>query len=109
MAAAAAAKVLRGGCSVHSSRPLLPAILQHLGLSPAGPVAGAARLMHTGLFGTRGVGTQGQLKTMDQFSGKRFMSSGDERRPRPPPSFIALGVASAVGFVIMGMHTFAFD
>ncbi|CAL4891617.1 unnamed protein product [Urochloa decumbens] len=105
MAAALAAKVLRGGRSGASSA-LIPAIcrrgLQEVvaGSSPASPAAGMSRLMHTGLFRTPGIRSQEQLMRTNQFSGKRFMSSELPEGGRPPASFIALGASGAL-FIIM--------
>uniref|UniRef100_A0A0A9PRQ9 Uncharacterized protein n=1 Tax=Arundo donax TaxID=35708 RepID=A0A0A9PRQ9_ARUDO len=103
--AAALAKVLRSGRSAASSHQLLPAILPRLGSSQASPAAGMGRAMHTGLFRTRGVRPQEQLMRMEQSSGKRFMSSGGPEVPPPPHSFVALGVASAVGIVMAAIYT----
>ncbi|CAL4905891.1 unnamed protein product [Urochloa decumbens] len=103
LAAALAAKVLRGGRSGASSA-LIPAIcrrgLQEVvaGSSPASPAAGMSRLMHTGLFRTPGIRSQEQLMRTNH--GKRFMSSELPEGGRPPASFIALGASGAL-FIIM--------
>ncbi|CAN6329470.1 unnamed protein product, partial [Urochloa humidicola] len=99
--AMAMAKLVRGGCSAASSRTLLPAIRRHLGSSPATPATGVGRLMHTGLFRTPGVRSQEQLMRMNQFSGKRFMSSELPEGGRPPASFIALGASGALCIIMM--------
>ncbi|KAG2630059.1 hypothetical protein PVAP13_3KG518100 [Panicum virgatum] len=99
--AAPLAKVVRGGCSAAASRALLPAILRHLGSSPAASAAGVGRLMHTGLFRTPGVRSQEQLIRMNQFGGKRFMSSEPPVGGRTPRSYIALGASGAACIIVM--------
>ncbi|TVU49704.1 hypothetical protein EJB05_01030 [Eragrostis curvula] len=102
--AATMAKVLKGGLAPASShsRRLLPEINSHQGLSGA---TGKGRLMHTGLFGIRGARCQEQLKSLEQFKGKRFMSSDEMPEVRPHPSFVAVGMASVFGFIMMGIYT----
>ncbi|CAN6352051.1 unnamed protein product [Urochloa humidicola] len=116
MAAAAMAKVLRGGRSGSSTSSLIAAMrrrvpqegvagAQLLGSSPSAHAAGASRLMHSGqwrnsmLSGGNGsklaeqsLSQEHKIMRTGQFSGKRFMSDMPFGSGYDYPAWLAIGV-----------------